>query len=154
MPKIKISNRAIMDLIVVGVMIIVANGCSFPKGQNSQSENTVIALAIYSQVKSDNDRITMLREEVFQELQKIMRQEKSKEVEVNSMFLQFKKNPIKWEPKHINAVRRGIRSHVAGPETVTQPKVVNVEKMRDIIQIILNNYYTDSLLGIVPSWHK
>lgn len=51
MPKIKMSNQTILELTVIGIIIMVLSGCSFPKGQNNQNQNTWIASAIYSQTK-------------------------------------------------------------------------------------------------------
>lgn len=155
MPKIKISGQTIVDLIVIGTIIMVASGCSLINGEGGRGNNATIAGLIYNDVKDDNGRITMLRKEVFEGLRlQLGRYGPGEIISVRKLFEPLLSNKIKWEPLHISLIRQSIRSHIRAPETVIQPKVVNVANMRKIIQIILNDYYMDSLSGIIPTWSK
>lgn len=142
-----------MELVIMGIMIMIATGCGSFFKRSGGNNNIIMAFAIYDDVKSDDARTTMLREEIFQEIYREIK-DKSGQVTVNSLFLAINENPIRWEPFHVNLIRTRIRSYIRGPDVVIQSKVIDLKDMADIVEKILNYYYSDSLKDIVPTWGK
>lgn len=145
----KISEKTILFILISIIMILIHIGCGFAKGQGGNS-NAMTALVIYSDIKSDDDRITMLRKEVFEALKEIIKEMAQAQVPVNSVFDSISG----LNPAQVEFVKRAVRKHIKNPATATDPKVILVKDMADVIERILNDYYSDGLSDIIPTWRR
>jgi len=149
MSKIKISHQTTVELFILGIVVMWFGGCSFLKGEGG-SNNAVIATRIYRDVKSDDDRVTMLREEIFRELHKIIKETRRGQVPVNAVF----KCLSGLNARQVEFVKRAVRRYIDPPQRVTDPKVIIVKDFQEIVQRVLNYYYADGLSDIIPTWGK
>ncbi|MEE9118545.1 MAG: hypothetical protein V3U02_08130 [Calditrichia bacterium] len=149
MLKVKISNQIVMDLICAWIILFIFNGCGFPK-RGGGNNNTITAGYIYGDVKSEDDRTTMLRREVFKRLQKIINKKVPGQIPVNSVFDSISG----LDMTQVEFVKKAVRRYVKPPKLATDPKVVVVKDFRSILLRILHLYEYDSLINIVPTWRK
>lgn len=139
-----------MELVIMGIMIMIATGCGSFFKRSGGNNNIIMAVAIYDDVKSDDARSTMLREEVFHELQQEIRKSRQDQIPVNFIF-----DSISWlNNRHIEFVKKVVRRYIKPPKLATAPKTILLKDFQDIVDKILNYYYSDSLKNIVPTWGK